>query len=214
MASLTREAKIIAEAADRSVDPSRRSASERIRALQAQRDAVISKMVPVASARVVVRRACTAKGNGELAELAFIPKAASLGFGVARPFGDSERYDYILDSGERLWKVQVKATFSKFANGYRISMASHRNHRMRTYTAAEIDVLLAYIAPENVWYVIPVERILNVEAMYFYPSGCAQGGGLFEDCREDWQSMAPKACPGLVGWICCAADENLSDMPG
>ena len=104
MASLTREAKIIAEAADRSVDPSRRSASERIRALQAQRDAVISKMVPVASARVVVRRACTAKGNGELAELAFIPKAASLGFGVARPFGDSERYDYILDSGERLWQ--------------------------------------------------------------------------------------------------------------
>jgi hypothetical protein len=33
-------------------------------------------------------------------------KAAALGFGVAKPYGDSERYDFILDSGERLWRVQ------------------------------------------------------------------------------------------------------------
>jgi hypothetical protein len=33
---------------------------------------------------------------GELAELAFMSKAASLGFGVAKPYGDSERFDFIL----------------------------------------------------------------------------------------------------------------------
>ena len=38
------------------------------------------------------------KRKGELSEAAFLLKAASLGFGVAKPWGDSERYDFILDS--------------------------------------------------------------------------------------------------------------------
>ena len=44
------------------------------------------------------RREQTTKRRGELAELAFALKAASLGFGVSRPWGDSERYDFILDA--------------------------------------------------------------------------------------------------------------------
>src|SRR5207244_11794820 len=38
------------------------------------------------------------KRKGELSEAAFLLKAASLGFGVAKPWGYSERYDFILDS--------------------------------------------------------------------------------------------------------------------
>ncbi len=38
------------------------------------------------------------KRKGELSEAAFLLKAAGLGFGVAKPWGDSERYDFILDS--------------------------------------------------------------------------------------------------------------------
>jgi hypothetical protein len=45
----------------------------------------------------------------ELAEIAFLHKASALGFDGAKPFGDSERYDFILDSGERLWRVQLKS---------------------------------------------------------------------------------------------------------
>ena len=39
----------------------------------------------------------TLKQRGELAEMAFTYKAAGLGFGVAKPYGDSESYDFILD---------------------------------------------------------------------------------------------------------------------
>lgn len=46
------------------------------------------------------QRELTTKRRGELAELAFTLKAASLGFGVSKPFGDSERYDFTLDSRE------------------------------------------------------------------------------------------------------------------
>jgi|GEM_PF-1387292 hypothetical protein len=43
-------------------------------------------------------RELTTKRRGELAELAFTLKAARLALGVARPFGDSERYDAIIDA--------------------------------------------------------------------------------------------------------------------
>jgi hypothetical protein len=50
------------------------------------------------------------KRIGELAEAAFVVKAAGLGFAVSKPWGDSERYDFILDSGNRTWRVQIKCT--------------------------------------------------------------------------------------------------------
>jgi len=56
------------------------------------------------------RRVCLAqqgtKKKGEAAELAFMLKEVSLGFGVAKPWGDSERYDFILDTGTRLWRCR------------------------------------------------------------------------------------------------------------
>jgi hypothetical protein len=44
------------------------------------------------------QRELTTKRRGELAELAFTLKAASLGFSVSKPYGDSDRYDFILDA--------------------------------------------------------------------------------------------------------------------
>src|SRR5690349_10708704 len=61
------------------------------------------------------QRELNTKRRGELSELAFVYKAASLGFGVAKPYGDSERFDFILISrgwpeGDKLFRVQVKST--------------------------------------------------------------------------------------------------------
>jgi hypothetical protein len=42
------------------------------------------------------------KLTGEGSEAAFLNRAAALGFGVAKPWGDSLRYDFILDNGDRL----------------------------------------------------------------------------------------------------------------
>src|SRR6266849_9847804 len=39
----------------------------------------------------------TTKRRGEISELAFALAAARHGFGISRPYGDSERYDIILD---------------------------------------------------------------------------------------------------------------------
>lgn len=40
------------------------------------------------------------KHRGELAELAFMRRAAALGFAVAKPWGDCDRYDVIVRLGK------------------------------------------------------------------------------------------------------------------
>jgi hypothetical protein len=79
------------------------------------------------------------KRRGERAELAFMLKASSLGFGIAKPWGDSERYDFILDSGERLWRVQVRSTEYETHRGYSVHTYVYVKHQMVALTAREID---------------------------------------------------------------------------
>src|SRR5690242_6769882 len=97
----------------------------------------------------LVRRRRTHKDEGELAELAFLHKAARLGFGVAKPYGDSERYDFILDSGERFWRVQVKSVYARTRYHAR---SGHGEQAV--YTAEEIDFLVVYVVAHDAWYVI------------------------------------------------------------
>jgi hypothetical protein len=43
-------------------------------------------------------RGLTRKRRGEMAEAAFLHKASRMGFAVAKPWGDSEPYDLIVES--------------------------------------------------------------------------------------------------------------------
>jgi PD-(D/E)XK endonuclease len=138
----------------------------------------------------MVRGPLKTKEKGELAELAFLHKAASLGFGVARPHGDSERYDFIVDNGERFWRVQVKSIFGLVEVMYRLRSADGRKV---PYTAKEIDFIAAYIAAENIWYIIPLDCAPGSTVLAFYPSGRERGCGCFEKFREAWHLMAPGA---------------------
>src|SRR5271154_2239541 len=52
------------------------------------------------------------KALGEAVEAAFLAKATMLGFPVLKPWGDSRPYDFAVESGRRLWRVQVKCATS------------------------------------------------------------------------------------------------------
>jgi hypothetical protein len=126
--------------------------------------------------------------KGELAEMAFIYKAESLGFDVAKPYGNSNRYDLVVRSGQRFWKVQVKATgFIAFGN-YRVYAERMQRGRAIPYTADEIDFLAVYIIPEDTWFIIPVRAFTPLRSLHLYPRG-APDGGRFEKYREAWWLM-------------------------
>ena len=151
---------------------------------------------PIPERPLITRRSRTRKDLGELAELAFFHKATSLGFGVAKPYGDSERYDFILDSGERFWRVQVKSVYGSSRFHARSGYGDQA-----VYTAKEIDFLVVYVVRHNAWYVIPVESLPASGALNFYPAGSRRGAGRFECYREAWYLMAPGAGlprPGIL----------------
>lgn len=131
----------------------------------------------------------TAKRRGEVAEAAFVAKAARMGFAVAKPWGDSDRYDFIVDTGDRLRRVQVKSAFRPGEDGG-YSFHAH-GHTMRAYGADEIDALVAYVVPENAWYVFPVRLIQKLRSMKLFP-GSRRKRSRFERFREAWWVLRGK----------------------
>jgi hypothetical protein len=140
-------------------------------------------------ARTITKR--TSKRRGELAELAFLWKAASLGFTVAKPYGDSDRYDFILDSGGRLIRVQVKSASRLSQGTYFLTTQRCSNGVAIPYTSDEIDFLVGYIFPEDAWVVVPVEALAGRKSIHVFPRDRA-GAGLYAAYREAWCQLA---CP-------------------
>jgi PD-(D/E)XK endonuclease len=158
----------------------------------------------------------TRKSRGEAAEAAFLAKATSLGFGVSKPWGDSERYDFVIDSGYNLWRVQIKST-QRFANWrYQVKTAGWKT----AYTQREIDFLIAFITPENLWYVVPVAAVVAHQHLRFYTNGSGHKSTL-EKYREAWCQLAchcdedgpsrihvPRRCHRVGAGICPLSEKG------
>ena len=128
---------------------------------------------------------CTRKRQGELSEIAFALKAVELGFGISQPIGDSRRYDFILDSGQHLWRIQVKSTGGFHDRGYIIN-AYWASKGHVPYTADQIDFLVAYVISLGVWYIIPVEAFAPRTSLPLYPDPDSKVVGRYEKYREAW----------------------------
>ena len=107
------------------------------------------------------------KARGELAEIRFMLAAAARGFVVAKPWGDNLPFDFLVGSGKRWYRVQVKLSSSRHWRGFHVSCRRH--NLRRRYTARQIDFLVAYIAPTRTWYVIPVHVLRGRKSITVYP---------------------------------------------
>jgi hypothetical protein len=136
------------------------------------------------------QNAVTYKRLGERAEAAFLAKVAGLGFGVAKPWGDSDRYDFIVDAGGRLWRVQVKSAHRVGADGgYSLRLFGHS---VGAYREDEIDVLICYLAPEDAWYVFPPEVFRGRRSVKLF-GGSVRRRSKFEAYREGWAVLESKS---------------------
>lgn len=136
------------------------------------------------------RKSKNTKRAGERSEAAFLHKASSLGFGVAKPWGDSERYDFILDNGRRLLRVQIKATDSLRAHAYETRATYTVGKGRAVYSSRDIDFLAAHIVPLNIWYILPVKACTPAPMLRFYPHRKAKTMRL-EKYRDAWHLMQP-----------------------
>jgi hypothetical protein len=132
------------------------------------------------------------KRVGERSEAAFLEQAYDFGFGVARPWGDSERYDFILDNGLQLLRVQVKGTDSLRAGAYETRATYTVGKRRAVYTRRDIDFFVGHVIPLNIWYIMPVEVCTPQPMLRFYPHRQAKKMRL-EPYREAWRLLEAQA---------------------
>ncbi len=129
-----------------------------------------------------VRLRCDPKRLGEVSQAAFLVKARMMGFKVAIPWGDSERYDFIVwaKAGGPFLRVQGKGTGRRHRRGYESQAVPQTRHGKDRDTKKDIDILAGHVQPSDVWYLIPIENVGRAKSLRFYPD--------IQTCKPRWEA--------------------------
>ena len=117
--------------------------------------------------------------QGALTEQKCFLKCIEAGYIVSKPLFDNARYDFILDTGEKLYRIQVKTSHwmdsehSRFEfNGYSQHSLGEGNKRMK-YTNKEIDYFMT--EKEGVYYLYPAqEKGFSAKSLRVLPTASGQ----------------------------------------
>lgn len=99
--------------------------------------------------------------QGRIIEQKCFLKCLEMGYQVSKPLFDNARYDFILDTNNKLLKIQIKSSVwneDKTAftfNGYSQHSIGSGNKRMK-YTNKEIDYFMT--EKDNLFYLYPAEE--------------------------------------------------------
>jgi hypothetical protein len=141
------------------------------------------------SARKAARqRGLVARRHGDLGEVAFLHKAMALGFMVAKPYGTIHPFDFILQGGQNLWRMQVKAVSHKRGGLYVLLTRRSQGKKLRAYSRYEVDFVAVYIIPEDTWYILPVREVVGRVCLLFRPKGYHRPD-IYAHYREAWHLL-------------------------
>ncbi len=135
-------------------------------------------------------RTALAKLKGEWAELQFMTRALALGLRVARVYGDSARYDFFVDAGGTLSRVQIKSVWRTHNSTYRLASQRGAPRGKVPYRTQELDFVIGYVVPEDAWYVVPARALARRRSFWVYPHRL-NSRGRFERYREAWHLLGP-----------------------
>jgi hypothetical protein len=107
-----------------------------------------------ASKRSSAQKAAQARGlaitrRGDLGEVAFVHKAMSLGFVVGKPYGQMHRYDFFVEGGQNVWRVQIKTSTCMRDGRYQLCVQRITHRRVVAYKKSELDFVVAYLMPNK-----------------------------------------------------------------
>lgn len=107
---------------------------------------------------------------------------------VSKPYGDSSPYDFIIDNGKKLLKIQVKSVKELEKEKYRKRYRCRITHKKgKKYSIKNIDILACYIIPLDIWYFIPISKATGIQAnLYPYDE---DSDGSYEKYKENWNIL-------------------------
>jgi hypothetical protein len=106
------------------------------------------------------------KKRGEWVELLFMTVAAGIGFNVAKPWGETNSYDVVIEHEGRFLRMQVKSTEMWMNGSYLCQLHSAGKN---LYTAKTIDYYAIYVLPDDVWYIFPARTLEGMTAVAVTP---------------------------------------------
>jgi hypothetical protein len=142
------------------------------------------------------------KLRGEWAEMRFMVRATEHGLQVSKPWGEMRSYDFIVGRPLHSVSVQVKSTTDELDdNGYACTVRGGHTR----YAPGSFDFLAAYVVFDDVWYIIPAEKIQDKESLTLYPKSKR---AKYEKYREAWNLLKPESdsTAGTIDIQACAED--------
>lgn len=126
----------------------------------------------------------------EIGEAAFLLRCTQMGWVACRPCMEKQHYDYIVDTGRNLVRVQVKsnsAPSSKYRHRVNLGRGSHM---MVPYTKQDQDIecFAIHLLPSDTWYIMPVEAGDGRVGMTFAMKEYVADTGYEQYC-EDWAEL-------------------------
>ena len=121
------------------------------------------------------------KQKGNITELESMLAFLKLGYNVLIPYGDCERYDFVVDINNKFIRVQSKTSHTD-NNGESFKFSCRSNHRQNgkiihhKYTNNEIDYFVTTF--NNKCYLIPVEECGSDKILRILPTKSGQSKGI------------------------------------
>jgi hypothetical protein len=108
----------------------------------------------------------TAKAIGCTGETLFAFRAMEEGFVVSQPMGDKSPYDFLIDNGEDILKVQVKSSRWNENEGTQKSpkyeFTLKHSKRNTTYESHDFDFFGLVVIPRRIIWIVPQKAIDGV----------------------------------------------------
>jgi hypothetical protein len=145
------------------------------------------------------------KKQGEWAEAVFAERAIRDGLPLAKPWGESFGYDFMVEQDNaRILRVQVKSTTFRKGEGYSCALKTSQG----VYKRNSFDFVAAYVIPEDVWYIIPEKKVRGLGSMRLYPELKKSKYGEYQ---EAWH-LLHGPLPELIARIEAVADEDFPEV--
>ena len=129
------------------------------------------------------------KRRGEWVELLFMTVASGMGFNVAKPWGETPRYDVVVEHNGHFLRVQVKSTEMWLGTCYLCQLYAFGH---KAYTPEEIDYFAIYVFPEDIWYIFPTKTLARQRTIALTPH---LKGHKYEPYMENWPLLSHPGGP-------------------
>lgn len=101
------------------------------------------------------------KQVGNITEIECMLAFIKLGYNVLTPYGDCERYDFVVDINKTLYRIQVKTSHLSNDGSYIEFKTSNKTTKegifvQHAYTKEQIDYFMTFY--NNTAYLVPVEE--------------------------------------------------------